>query len=343
MRGVAHRGAPADHAGLSPAPAMIDRPARPASQSAARSASEVTGDSAAGSQRAGVWLVFAAAFAASLGGVFARYLDIEDNWTVVFWRSFWACAFLFAFMVWRDGFRGAIALLLAMRLPSIVVALCFTIASTAFVVAIAHTTIANVVLMLATVPLIAAGLAWAAFGERITLQTGLAIALVIGGVAVMVSDSFSGRISPVGDLLSLAICVSYAIATVTTRRFAHVRMVPAVFAGVFLAGLLAAFNASSLAVTGAEMGVLFAFGALNLGLGLALFVTGARLIPAALAALISTGEPVMGPIWVWLVHGEEPSPRTLIGGAIVIAALLWYVLRQMGGARRSGGRGPSAA
>ena len=297
--------------------------------------------SSAGTERMGIWLVFAAALAASLGGVFARFLHIDDNWTVVFWRSLWACAFLFAFMVWRDGVRGTIALLLAMRLPSFVVALCFAIASTAFVVAIAHTTIANVLLLLATVPLIAAGLAWAAFGERITLQTGLAIALVIVGVAVMVSDSFSGQISPTGDLLALAICVSMAIATVTTRRYAHVRMTPAVFVGVLLAGTLAAFNAASLRVSGAEMAVLFAFGALNLGLSLALFVTGARLIPAALAALISTGEPVMGPIWVWLVHGEEPSPRTLVGGAIVIAALLWHILRQMGGARRRNGRGAS--
>lgn len=286
------------------------------------------------SERAGIWLVFAGALAASLGGVFARFLHIDDNWTVVFWRSLWACAFLLAFMVWRDGVRGAMALLLAMRLPSFVVALCFAIASTAFVVAIAHTTIANVLLLLATVPLIAAGLAWVAFGERITLQTGLAIALVILGVAVMVSDSFSGRISPTGDLLALAICVSMAVATVTTRRYAHVRMTPAVLVGVLLAGALAASNAASLAVSGAEMGVLFAFGALNLGLSLALFVTGARLIPAALAALISTGEPVMGPIWVWLVHGEEPSTRTLIGGAIVIAALLWHILRQLEGSRR---------
>ena len=70
------------------------------------------------------------------------------------------------------------------------------------------------------------------------------------------------------------------------------------------------------------MAFLFAFGALNLGLGLALFATGARLIPAAFAALLGTFETILGPVWVWLIHGEMPSARTVIGGSVVFAALI---------------------
>jgi drug/metabolite transporter (DMT)-like permease len=73
---------------------------------------------------------------------------------------------------------------------------------------------------------------------------------------------------------------------------------------------------------------LVAFGALNLGAGLAAFALGARLIPAAIAALIGTLEPVLGPIWVWLVHGEIPSERTIIGGSIVFAALCVHLLAE---------------
>ena len=62
------------------------------------------------------------------------------------------------------------------------------------------------------------------------------------------------------------------------------------------------------------------------GLGQAFFVTGARLLPAPIAALIGTLEPVLAPIWVWLVHTEVPSQRTLIGGAIVMAALFSHIL-----------------
>jgi drug/metabolite transporter (DMT)-like permease len=57
-----------------------------------------------------------------------------------------------------------------------------------------------------------------------------------------------------------------------------------------------------------------------------MFVTGARLVPAALAALVSTLEPVLGPVWVWLIHGEVPGARTLVGGAIVFAALFTHIL-----------------
>lgn len=73
------------------------------------------------------------------------------------------------------------------------------------------------------------------------------------------------------------------------------------------------------------MGFLFAFGVVNLGLGLAFFATGARLIPAAIAALLGTFEPILGPIWVWLIHSEVPSGRTIVGGAVVVTALLVHI------------------
>jgi drug/metabolite transporter (DMT)-like permease len=73
------------------------------------------------------------------------------------------------------------------------------------------------------------------------------------------------------------------------------------------------------------MGFLFAFGALNLGLGLAFFATGARLIPAAFAALLGTFETILGPVWVWLIHAEVPSARTVLGGSVVFLALLVHI------------------
>lgn len=276
-------------------------------------------------ERLGVLLIFLSALMWSFGGAIARFIDNPDAWTVVFWRSFWASAFLVAFMLWRDGARGTVRLFAGMGLPGLAVALCFAIASTAFVVALAHTTVANIVLMQAGVPLLAALFSWMLFGERVTRTTWAAIAAVICGVAVMVSESLGGAVSPVGDGLALLIAVVFSIATVITRRFSNVRMTPATCVGTLLAGLFAAVQAGGFAVSGADMGFLFAFGALNLGLGLALFATGARLVPAAVAALVGTFEPILGPIWVWLIHGEVPSGRTIVGGAIVVTALLVHI------------------
>lgn len=276
-------------------------------------------------ERLGILLVFLSAFFWSLGGTIARFLEVQDSWTAVFWRSLWAAAFLLAFMAWRDGLRGTIALFRGMGLPGLAVATCFAVCSTSFVVALAYTTVANVLLMQAGVPLFAALLAFLLFGERVAATTWAAIAAVIFGVAIMVSESLTGAISPIGDGLALVIAIGFSIATVITRRFAHVRMVPATCLGTIMAGTFAMTQAGSLATSMSDAAWLFAFGAINLGLGLAMFAIGARLIPAALAALMGTFEPILGPVWVWLVHGEVPSARTLLGGAIVVAALVLYL------------------
>jgi drug/metabolite transporter (DMT)-like permease len=112
---------------------------------------------------------------------------------------------------------------------------------------------------------------------------------------------------------------------VITRRHAHVRMMPAVALGTVLAALFASTQAHQFAVGASDAGLLFLFGAFNLGLGMSLFVTGVRLLPAAVAALIGVAEPVLGPLWVWLIHGEVPATMTLLGGAVVFGALLLHL------------------
>ncbi len=190
-------------------------------------------------ERVGILLVFLSALMWSFGGTFARFIDVADSWTVIFWRSVWAAAFLLCFMAWRDGWRGTVALFRDMGLPGLAVAFCFASASTCFVVALGYTTVANILLMQAGVPLLAALLAWALFRERVSMTTWLAIAAVIGGVAVMVSESLGGAVSPIGDGLALLIAIMFSVATVITRRFAHVRMTPATCLGTILAAAFA--------------------------------------------------------------------------------------------------------
>ncbi|MFC3206200.1 MAG: DMT family transporter [Mesorhizobium sp.] len=276
-------------------------------------------------ERKGWLLVFLSALMWSFGGAIARFIENSDSWTVIFWRSVWAAAFLVCFMVWRDGWRGTLKLFRDMGLPGVAVAICFVTSSIPFIIALAYTTVANILLMQAGVPLLAALIAWALFGEKVSRATWAAILAVIAGIVVMVSDSLHATVSPIGNALALLIAFSLAMATVFTRRYANVRMTPATCLGTMIAAVVAAPLASSFEVTGRDMGFLFAFGVVNLGLGLALFATGARLVPAAVAALLGTFEPLLGPIWVWLIHNEVPSARTIIGGTIVFAALLVHI------------------
>jgi drug/metabolite transporter (DMT)-like permease len=279
----------------------------------------------AGIDRRGALLVFGSAAVWSFGGAIARFLSVTDSWTIIFWRSLCAALFLLGFMLQREGRAGMRQMFMSMGLPGIGVAICFATASTSFVVALAYTTVANILLMQAGAPLFAALMTYVLFREKVGATTWTAIVAVMAGVGIMVSDSIQGRVSPVGDGLALLISIAVAGATVLTRRHANIRMMPAVFLGTVICVVVALPLSGGMRVSAADAALLFIFGALNLALGMILFVTGVRLLPAALAALIGTAEPVLGPIWVWLVHGEIPTGRTLVGGGVVIMALLLHL------------------
>ena len=254
----------------------------------------------------------------SAGGLFARALAELDPWTVVFWRSVFAALFLAGFVAAREGARGLPAAFRAIGGPGLAVAACFAVASTAFVVALAHTTVANVLLVQAGVPLLAALLARLVLGERIAGPTWAAIAATLARRG--------------GDGLRLA--RRHGLADRRPAGADHRRRLrdghrdhPPLRAGADDPGGRASARRSpaasprpgrrltprraGFAVTPAELALLAGFGALSFGLGLALFVTGARLLPAATAALIGVAETVLGPLWVWLAWGETPAARTL--------------------------------
>ncbi|SEE28567.1 EamA domain-containing membrane protein RarD [Rhizobiales bacterium GAS191] len=295
-------------------------------------AGSLTGEHQSG-ERAGIALVMSSAIVWSFGGTIARFLATDDSWAIVFLRSIWAAAFLVLFLLWRDGPRKTVLLFKTMGYPGIAVALCFATASATFIVALQHTTVANILLIQASTPLVAALIGRLVFKERVAPATWVAIGAVILGVTVMVSGSLSGTVSPVGDMLAVLIALMLAMATIVTRRYAGVRMTPACCLGCLIDAAVSLPLAGSLAVSATDMALLFTFGALNLGLGMAFFVTGVRLLPAPIAALIGTLEPVLAPIWVWLVHSELPSQRTLIGGAIVVLALVSHILWESLGRR----------
>ncbi len=271
----------------------------------------------------GVILVAGAAIWWSSGGAIARMIE-ADPWTMVFWRSAFAAVALLGFILWRDRGR-TIALFRDMGWPGLAVAACFATASTSFVYALALTTVANILIIQSTAPFFAAVLARFLLGERVRLQGWLAIVAALGGVVIMVSDSVQ-RGSVVGDLLAGLIALSFSSAVVIVRRHHEVRMAPAACMATVFAGLVALPLAAPLAVSASDLGFLALFGAGQLALGMIMFTTGARLIPAAEAALLSVLETILGPIWVWIIFSENPGERTILGGLVVLAALIVHIL-----------------
>lgn len=276
----------------------------------------------------GVVLVAGAAIVWSTGGLIVRHVD-QDEWTIIFWRGVFAVLTLVAYLAIRDG-RNAIALFRNMGWPGLGVAACFGIASSSFVVALQHASVATILFTQSAAPLVAGGLAWLWLKERMTWVKAASMAAALAGVGIIVSDQ-EATADALGLALSVLIMVVFALATVLVRRYSHIRMAPATCLSALWLVVIGGILGTPSAPSAPEFGLLFLFGACQLGIGFILFTTGARLIPAGEAILLTLLESILAPIWVWAWPGlnEYPGDRAIIGGAIVIAAVVWNTLSEM--------------
>lgn len=196
------------------------------------------------------------------------------------------------------------------------------VASGAFIVALNHASVAHVLFIQAIAPVLAALLARGLLGEQLGSRTAVSMAAALLGVGVMVGSPAGG--GALGDGLSVLMALAFALAIVIARHRSDVSMAPATgLAQLILLVVAVPFVlVNSGRIGGSDVLWLALFGAGPIALGLILLSIGARLIPAAQVALISLLEVVLGPLWVWLAVGEWPGAGTLIGGAIVIAAVI---------------------
>jgi drug/metabolite transporter (DMT)-like permease len=269
-------------------------------------------------QRRGQVYVALAAVAWSTAGVLQRQLSL-DTPTQVFGRAIFAGLALLAYVAVVE--RGRVgAAFRRVGLAGVAVAVCVATASGSFIAALNHTSVARVLFLMAIAPVLAALLARVFLGEPITRRAVVAMALALGGVALMLGAPGQGSL--VGDGLSLLAALAFAVMIVITRWRHDVSMAPATgLAQAFLVVAFAPF-AHPGTIDGAAVGWLAALGIGQIGLGFALLTVGARLIPAAQVGLITLLETVLGPLWVWLALDERPSSLTLVGGAVVIAAIV---------------------
>jgi drug/metabolite transporter (DMT)-like permease len=269
-------------------------------------------------QRRGQLYVALAAIAWSTAGVLQRQLTLDTPTQVAGRAAFAGVALLVYVAVVERG--RLVQAFRSIGVAGIAVALCVAAASGAFIGALNHTSVARVLFILALAPVLAAVLARVFLGEAITRRTVLAMALALAGVALMLGAPGEGDL--VGDGLSFLAAFAFASMIVITRYRHDVSMAPATcLAQVILVAVFLPFATPS-EIAGEDVGWLAALGIGQIGVGFALLTVGARLIPAAQVGLITLLEVVLGPIWVWLALDERPSTATLIGGAIVIVAIV---------------------
>lgn len=264
----------------------------------------------------GILLVTISALVFSTAGLFVKLVS-AGSWEVIFWRGMFSVGFSLIYVLWRQRFKLEVS---AMGRSGVFIGLVGAAGTAAFVPAFKMTTIANVTLIYAAAPVIAALLAFVFVGEKIARTTVIAICLAFAGVLVIVSGTLGG-VHLIGDFLALVMTFNMAVIMVLYRAYPNTPAAgPAMLSSGILIGLALVF-ASPFAIDFAELPVLALFGLIFAVASITL-AEGAKRISAGQTALLSVMETPLAPLLAWLVLTEIPPMTTFVGGSLVFLAVI---------------------
>ena len=275
-----------------------------------------------------VLFVLAAGVLWSTVGLGIRLIEDAMVWQILFYRSISMSLFLYVVIRIRSG-ESPFTQIRRTGFPAVIAGLALVAAYSGGIYAIQNTSVANAMLLFATAPFMAAVLGWLVLRESVRGATWVSIVVALGGIAIMVADE-SGSVGLKGSLAALASALGFAIFTVALRWGRTGEMLPSVFlSGVF--ALVITFGVCQWAeistlVSINDGSVAMSMGVFQVGAGLILYTLGSRSLPAAELTLLSLAEVLLGPLWVWLFLGETASVNTLIGGAVLLAAIVGNAL-----------------
>lgn len=267
----------------------------------------------------GTLILTASAVAYSTAGFFTRLIPV-DAWTLLFWRGVFAGLFIAGVIAWAERGR-VVQAWCAIGRDGLVIALCSAVATVCFLNAMRLSAVADVMVIDATIPFLTAGIAWLVIGEREDKATLLATLAALAGVGVMAGPAIAGG-RWLGDLLALCMALLMSTVLVLIRRKRSISMLPAVGLSAFLCAALVLPFAHPLSVDAGELGLLALFGTTQFGMGLLLLALGTPLVSATRGALIGVLQTPLGTLWVWLAFSETPAVATLVGGGVVLAAVV---------------------
>lgn len=280
------------------------------------------------SHRIGLILVASAGLAWSSAGLLTRFIE-ADLFTLLFWRGLFSGAAQALLFVWLE--RGnSVATLKALRWPAAAVAAFSALGMICGIGSLRYGTVADAMVIYATVPFVTAGIAFAMIGERPGRSTMLASAAALLGVGIMLWGKPVGG-GFFGQILAAGTTVSMACFTTIMRQHREVPMLPAMAASAWLCSLAVLPWADPTGLSASDLLLCAVFGIFQNAAGLALYSFGSKRIPAAEATLLAALEVPFTPLWVFLILGETPALPTLMGGAIVLVALFAHILSEFRG------------
>ena len=271
--------------------------------------------------RRAILLMIGATFLWSIAGVFTRHLDSAKSFEVTFWRSLFCAITLIVWFVYARGPSGAVAYIRASGKAGLISGAMWANMFTCFMIALTLTSTANTLIVNALSPVFATVLAWVVLKTKIAVRTWLSIAAAMTGMGIMFVNQAGG--GWLGTLVAFGVPVASAINLVTLKKTgAHVDLAPAVLIGALISCAITLALSLPFAATAKDIALLAILGIFQLGIPCVMMVRASAHLHAPELALLGLLEVLMGPLWSWLGADEVPAASTLVGGAIVLAALV---------------------
>jgi drug/metabolite transporter (DMT)-like permease len=261
----------------------------------------------------------------STAGVVTRHLEQARSFEVTFWRSFFTVLCLLVILPVFQG-RAVFARMRQGGLPLWISGLCWSGMFTFFMVAITLTTVANVLVTMSLAPLLTALGTRIFIGHRIPLRTWTAIVVAGAGIAYMYGSQLSQGVSLAGTLVALCVPIAGA-ANWTVTQHAHaqgkdVDMIPAVLVGAVISSVVTLPLSLPFQASVHDVGLLAGLGLFQLAIPCVLVVICTRVLKAPEVALLGLLEVIFGILLAWAGAGEAPGRDVLLGGSLVIGALV---------------------
>ena len=268
----------------------------------------------------GPFLVFLGACTLSFGGLIVKSFEGANLWQILFWRSvFFSIVVLFFLILnYKKNFFNSIY---KIGLPGFFGGIVLSCGYVGYVFAMYNTTVANANFIIQTQTIFLAIFGYIFLKEKISKLTLASIFLAFGGIFLMLGSSLTtGQMA--GNIVAFVMPISFAVLILTVRKYPSVDMIPLQLIAGIGAVIIGYLFSSKIIVSSHDILLGFVAGFFQVGLGFIFITIGAKTTPSALVGIIMLTEAVLGPLWAWLFINETPPLVVLVGGTIVLSAVL---------------------
>jgi len=268
----------------------------------------------------GYILLLFGGFCLSWGGFVIRSFEEASVWQILLLRSSFFMIALIIFLIITYK-KNTIRILKDAGFAGLLGGFVMSLSFIAFVVAMTNTSVANVVFIISTQTMFLAIFGYFYLKEKVSLVSFISILLAMSGITIMVGDSLTSG-SFFGNLVALAIPINFSILVMIIRKNKNLDMVPAIFYSGIFSVIYGLILSESFVFTSHDILMGFFLGVPQLAFGFICITIGSRSTPSATIGLLMLSETICAPIWVLLFLNEIPPVSTLIGGFIIIIAII---------------------